>query len=515
MIIQTEDTPKTPLLDAQQLPRYLASLDTPLQTDSPPAYYGSHGPYVPQGPPQPYIVGELPLPAYKHERPPTSRRFLCAFFVTVFIWILLGIFLRTLIPWSAGWGNDKTRWGYDIPSGIAISGCMQGDNWNAHNLRTTENDIRNSSLARQPNDFPYNSLASFSLPVDSDSLFLLGRGQLSSGTLDIITSPEQPRDSVTIQIRVYYSQESARQLVKLCKLAYNVPDKPNGVGLFTPQWRNGESYDDKKEDQVMFETTVILPEICNGEPPLHIKEFRADAPSTTHRFGDLDKKIHFDSVTLNGLNASVEVTSLSARVVHFEMKNGSIRGKFNATDSVVLSTTNGEIDVDVGLEYRDGAKPALIARTSNSPINADISLASASRHASDASYVVSATTSNSDLHLRFAAQPVDSRLDLSASTTNGPADVSVHPAYEGHFVLQSSTGALIHEEKDVRDPSGYRRERHVHFRELQSGGMSVVEGRVQWWRHKGPRRHHDAGGTRRTDGIVSVSNTNAPLTFAL
>lgn len=148
-----------------------------------------------------------------------------------------------------------------------------------------------------------------------------------------------------------------------------------------------------------------------------------------------------------------------------------------------------------------------------SPISAEISLTSGSRHASDASYVVSATTSNSDLHLRFAAQPVDSRLDLNAATTNGPAEVSVHPAYEGRFVLQSSTGAHIREEKDAQDPSGYKRERHVHYREMQSGGMNVVEGRVQWWGNKGPRRRHDAGG--RTYGLVSVRNTNAPLMFAL
>ncbi len=148
-----------------------------------------------------------------------------------------------------------------------------------------------------------------------------------------------------------------------------------------------------------------------------------------------------------------------------------------------------------------------------SPINAEISLTN-SRHAPDASYAVSATTSNSDLRLRFAVQPVDSRLDLSASTTNGPTDISMHPAYEGRFVLQSSTEAHIREKRDVRDPSGHGRERHVHYRELQSSRLKVVEGRVQWWRNKGSRRHHDAP-PGRSDSVVSVRNTNAPLTFAL
>ena len=113
-----------------------------------------------------------------------------------------------------------------------VSSCVQGGRWNSYNFRTTEIDRPNISFANRSTDFPYNSLASFSLPIDSDSLFLLGRGQLFSGTLDVTTSPEQPRDSVTIQIRVHYTQESTRNLVKLCKLAYSVADKPSGVGLF-------------------------------------------------------------------------------------------------------------------------------------------------------------------------------------------------------------------------------------------------------------------------------------------
>ncbi len=108
MIIQSQDTPKTPILDAQHIP-YYPSPDTPLQTESPPAYYGSHGPYVVQEPLQPYTVNDPPLPAYKHEQSPTSRRFLRTLFVAVFIWILLGVFLRALIPWSVGWGRDTVR----------------------------------------------------------------------------------------------------------------------------------------------------------------------------------------------------------------------------------------------------------------------------------------------------------------------------------------------------------------------------------------------------------------------
>lgn len=67
-------------------------------------------------------------------------------------------------------------------------------------------------------------------------------------------------------------------------------------------------YHDWKEDQVVFETTVILPEVWDAEMPLQIKEFRADATSTTYRFADLNKKVYFDSVILKGLNAPIEVT---------------------------------------------------------------------------------------------------------------------------------------------------------------------------------------------------------------
>ena len=67
-------------------------------------------------------------------------------------------------------------------------------------------------------------------------------------------------------------------------------------------------YHDWKEDQVVFETTVILPEVWDAEMPLQIKEFLADATSTTYRFADLNKKVYCDSVILKGLNAPIEVT---------------------------------------------------------------------------------------------------------------------------------------------------------------------------------------------------------------
>lgn len=148
----------------------------------------------------------------------------------------------------------------------------------------------------------------------------------------------------------------------------------------TPKWRNGWS-EPTREDRVVFETTITFPEVMTGVPPIRIKGLKVDVPLAPYKFADMNKKIFFDSLVLKGSSASIEVDvgiatffsllplltllisqSLSARNANIGTKNGAIRGLFNATKSLVMTTTNDEIYVNVGL---DGAEPVFTALTSN------------------------------------------------------------------------------------------------------------------------------------------------------
>ena len=58
---------------------------------------------------------------------------------------------------------------------------------------------------------------------------------------------------------------------------------------------------------MIFGTTFILPEVEAGSAPLQIKKFETDVQNTVHRIGDLNQKILFDSLSLQGTNGPIEV----------------------------------------------------------------------------------------------------------------------------------------------------------------------------------------------------------------
>ena len=49
------------------------------------------------------------------------------------------------------------------------------------------------------------------------------------------------------------------------------------------------------------------------------------------------------------------------------------------------------------------------------------------------SFIVNANTHNAPLNLDFISAPLDAALELEAHTSNGGADVRLHPSYEGRF----------------------------------------------------------------------------------
>jgi hypothetical protein len=56
-----------------------------------------------------------------------------------------------------------------------------------------------------------------------------------------------------------------------------------------------------------FVTSVILPEVEAGSPPIQVKKFETDVPTTVQRIGDLNQKIVFDHISLQGIKAPIDV----------------------------------------------------------------------------------------------------------------------------------------------------------------------------------------------------------------
>ena len=102
--------------------------------------------------------------------------------------------------------------------------------------------------------------------------------------------------------------------------------------------------------------------------------------------------------------------------------------------------------------------------------------------------------------MNFTDSPVDSRLLLRANSTISPVDVQLHSAYEGRFFLETSLSRPDVVVKEVEDPSGHGRKRHIDIRAVKG---NKIDGDVSW---------SEAGKAR---GDVQISSPWAPVTLVL
>ena len=92
------------------------------------------------------------------------------------------------------------------------------------------NPLEAGILSIIPKSFPFSSETTFELPVTSETLFLISRGHLSSGTVDLVTSRKQARNSVSVHVVANYFRADIRDLTKVCLLERGKGE--NGVGIF-------------------------------------------------------------------------------------------------------------------------------------------------------------------------------------------------------------------------------------------------------------------------------------------
>jgi hypothetical protein len=145
---------------------------------------------------------------------------------------------------------------------------------------------------------------------------------------------------------------------------------------------------------------------------------------------------------------------------------------------------------------------------------AELALLSTPESESKSSFIVHTRTSNSPLAVNFTDQPVDSLLKLNVHTTNSPAHVHLHPAFEGRFKLRTSIfPAVVTPDPDVKDPAGLDRKRVVNVKTV-GHGSGIVYGDVTWV----PEGEEVADGIDdevAPTGKVEVSTRNSPLHLSL
>lgn len=108
-------------------------------------------------------------------------------------------------------------------------------------------------------------------------------------------------------------------------------------------------------------------------------------------------------------------------------------------------------------------------------------------------------SSNGAVKLRYEDTPARVRLDSEVRTSNGPAEVVMHPMFEGAYEVETSNGRPIVRDTQPVDPTGAGRRRVVE----QTTSRNTIFGRMYW-----------VGG-RGGEGSCTVRSSNARVSLDL
>ncbi|KAJ7142530.1 hypothetical protein C8R44DRAFT_865859 [Mycena epipterygia] len=366
-------------------------------------------------------------------------------------------------------------------------------------------------------DFPYSAGASFEVPLSVDTLFLISRslrhgsgGVFSTGLVNYVQS-EAVSDSVTVDITAYFWLDESLAASKACLVER---DSDQGVAIFT-NW--SDEGDRPGHGRLLFQVTVTFPQTSDGAP-LSINHFGTDLERFTQTFGDvsnvdfkwLDLKGSIGGIYAGSLftrNASIKTSfggiklqSLVADNADVATSMGPIEGTFNSSNTLILETSNGAINVDINLS-NNAEKPAnLQMHTSNGRVpslhpahyfpNTPAHLQSYQQHHPPRIRI-------GQRSLDVVAAPVDSTVNLNATTSIGPLAVKLPATYEGSFTAATLLSSLsVKFDETLEDPTGAGRKRWVKYERKRGGRASGLVG----WSKEGIAR-----------GEVSVRTSLAPV----
>ncbi|KAJ7736868.1 hypothetical protein B0H16DRAFT_1572887 [Mycena metata] len=338
----------------------------------------------------------------------------------------------------------------------ALGRCVQNVTWANATRLLPEEDY-----------FPFSSEVSFDFQDPSALLFLLSQGALSGGRLNVV-----PSESLALPraiLRVRYHLLDVRNRANVC-LMERKHAGGIGIGIFTPPAFDAQT----PEDHLDFTITLFLPtRPLHAGSSLPVYKLETQLPSFAHSLDSLRDVLIFDTLVLRSKNEPIVAKSLFARNATIQTSNGFISGSFEASSSLNLVTSNAPIDATVKLHNTNiFSTTELVLQTRNGQVDSDVSLMTTAATGEGGKFSIKAETSNAPLVMTFPTSPAHAILNLDAQTSNSPANVWLHEAFEGDFTLASSM--VFVDRRPFLDP---RKLRSVLYSDYKNG---MVVGNVRW-----------------------------------
>ncbi|KAF9264504.1 hypothetical protein L218DRAFT_998472 [Marasmius fiardii PR-910] len=378
--------------------------------------------------------------------------------------------------------------GFPWPPQVTVEECVE---WPAPSPPDHDHG-RHHGHHDDPHHPPHSFEYSFSLPSSADILAFFARGPYSVGHFNVEQGTEET-DEVKVDVTTkWHGQRHVLDLVQLCK--FTGEKGLIGVGIVSVKADRHHHRHHRNHRGISFEVNVRLP--ASSDRQLEIKKFLTYLPVFSQTVGNLGNSVFFDGIGLKGSVASIKVDSLSAKNTYVNAGVGAIKGNFSTSSSLELITSSGEIDVDVNLindETADEWTNLVLSASTGyarrfrfflsfilpkiiSAIKANLSLHTDSDSNVGGKFNITSGVSAGAITLNTVVAPKDSTVDLTAHSSIGAIDVTMHETFEGKFDLASSVfSPPTVENRKEKDEDG--RERKIEYGQV---GRGAVHGNV-WW----------------------------------
>ncbi|KII92730.1 hypothetical protein PLICRDRAFT_103490 [Plicaturopsis crispa FD-325 SS-3] len=204
---------------------------------------------------------------------------------------------------------------------------------------------------------------------------------------------------------------------------------------------------------ITFDIRVLYPQTPS---PLHVDKLITYLPMFGQTFGDLDQKIRFSNIRLEGPTSDVHIQSVQARKILVKNSNAQISGNFNTSRSIILDTIGAPIDANITLVRKSSEKGPtfLTLDTGNSPLRAKVTLVAPAAHSliplsrSPPIFDMHMKTFNAPLTVDVSHDPSTPPTVLLMYTMNNLANsnVTLDSKFQGTFDVQTKlSSAVIHE----------------------------------------------------------------------
>ncbi|EJD46931.1 hypothetical protein AURDEDRAFT_144561 [Auricularia subglabra TFB-10046 SS5] len=420
-------------------------LPTPSESD-PLLSTGVAGPSHRERPPPNYqaalaspVVHAVPPQEYEpflwiKQRESVDRRFFRALGVALVIWVVLATAVEIIYTLA-------THANISVPTTPSPN---DGKVLQCYGRTSPTHGHWNSSGVKLPSDHSslpkYQSTLNLELPTDAALLYLLSAGSLAYGSVMVLPVRSEDLSKISVMVEVRYYSKDAFRHSDVCALERD--GGARGIGIYTPSYAFGKFPPDQQlEYRIEFRIPVLPPGMT------FVRSFETHVPHFLHLLEELGDVVEFGQVSLEGTNANVGIHSLTTQNLAVRTSNAFIAvvESIRANETVALFTSNAYVDARVDLVNSDSLRPARLAVVTN---NGDVRLqanliyapeADVQRASFDGSFDITAYTSNARSDLAITHAPAQSKLSLSARTSNGPLTTVLYPAFEGDVLLHTTS----------------------------------------------------------------------------